>query len=610
MDDSTVSTADIARLAGVGRAAVSNWRRRHADFPQPVGGTPSSPMFGLTDVQSWLRAQGKLDDVPAEEMLWQQVRSDATDDLRLAEVVVRVGEALLGRRAATDPASAAAIGLADGSGVPAVFEFLLGRYLEINARRVTVTPPELADLMVTLAGEFTSALDPACGTGGLLLAARAKGDARLYGQELDTSTARLAELRMALHPGPSTVRPGDSLRGDAFPGTEVDVVLCDPPFHERSWGHEELAADPRWTYGLPPRMEPELAWAQHALSHLAPGGLAIMLMPPVVAARRSGRRIRAQLLRNGALRAVIAYSATHHVWVLRRPDGSTGSVLVIESASPAAIEATWHAHRADPTHDEPGVSRAVPVIDLLDEEVDLTPGRHLSAARAGRTGERFLQTRDRLSVSLAKLDGLMPKVAVAADPPEPPNVSIAELTRIGALEIQQAPTRGDAGDDGTVGRPLLTIEDVIHGRSASARVSADDVRWIVTRAGDVVVAAVARRFAARVLDGEGTLLGPQLTLLRVNPEALDPYFLAGVLRSSSNAWSATAQSTGSGRADVRRVRVPQLDLDGQRKYGDAFRRMEEFQMALRSSWALGEELRQLLSDGVTEGVVRPSESDA
>ncbi|WP_159026611.1 hypothetical protein [Streptomyces vietnamensis] len=30
----------IARQAGVGRAAVVNWRRRHDDFPQPAVGTP------------------------------------------------------------------------------------------------------------------------------------------------------------------------------------------------------------------------------------------------------------------------------------------------------------------------------------------------------------------------------------------------------------------------------------------------------------------------------------------------------------------------------------------------------------------------------------------
>lgn len=58
-----VTAAGIARLAGVGRAAVSNWRRRHADFPKPVGGTETSPSFALAEVESWLRDQGKLAEV-------------------------------------------------------------------------------------------------------------------------------------------------------------------------------------------------------------------------------------------------------------------------------------------------------------------------------------------------------------------------------------------------------------------------------------------------------------------------------------------------------------------------------------------------------------------
>ncbi|MGW7303304.1 helix-turn-helix transcriptional regulator, partial [Streptomyces sp. NPDC054829] len=68
-----VTAAGIARLAGVGRAAVSNWRRRHADFPKPVGGTESSPSFALAEVEAWLRNQGKLAEVPLRERVWQHL---------------------------------------------------------------------------------------------------------------------------------------------------------------------------------------------------------------------------------------------------------------------------------------------------------------------------------------------------------------------------------------------------------------------------------------------------------------------------------------------------------------------------------------------------------
>ncbi len=56
----TVNSVGIARLAGVGRAAVSNWRRRYPDFPAPVGGTENSPLFDLAEVKEWLRKTNKL----------------------------------------------------------------------------------------------------------------------------------------------------------------------------------------------------------------------------------------------------------------------------------------------------------------------------------------------------------------------------------------------------------------------------------------------------------------------------------------------------------------------------------------------------------------------
>ncbi|MEV5712088.1 N-6 DNA methylase [Actinoallomurus sp. NPDC052274] len=620
-DEATVSAADIARLAGVGRAAVSNWRRRHPDFPQPVGGTPTSPVFALADVEAWLRDQRKLDELPLEERVWQRLRAEAHDDLRVAEVVADAGELLLRQRAAgaprperaSEPLSAetaqAVTELADARGVVQAFEFLFTRYRETQARRVSTTPPEIPGLMAALAGEARTVLDPACGTGDLLLAVLGdpRDPRRLLGQDADGDVTRLATVRLTLLGADPGIREGDSLRQDAFPGVLADAVLCDPPFHERAWGHEELRTDPRWEYGLPPRLEPELAWVQHALAHLAPDGRAVVLMPAIAAGRRSGRRIRAELLRKGALRAVVGLSATHHLWMLRRPEGAPpATVLMIDSADQDTVVTTWWRHADDPGHDEPGVSRAVPVIDLLDEEVDLTPSRHVSPARSERTAERFTETHDRLAVTLDRAGGLVPALPPAAERRESRSVPLAELARIGHLTIHQAPMRGDTEDGGDGDPPLLTAEDVVEGRAPTGRAVRGDGRWVPIQAGDVLVAAVARRFVVRVAETDGPLLGPQLSLLRVDPRHLDPYFIAGVLRSSANARASIVQSTGTiGRADIRRAQVPRLPLEDQRRYGAAFRRMTELESALRSTVAMGAELAQLLADGVAEGTLAP-----
>lgn len=364
-----VTAAGIARLAGVGRAAVSNWRRRHPDFPKPVGGTETSPSFALTDVERWLREQGKLAEVPLRERVWQQLSGhpagvvtalvhagcallfvrdrptawlelSAVSDERLADVLPPALDQVLADRfgahppvnapprtelAASVPLLRGVAELAAELGTRQAFEFLLGRHLDANPRQYTLTPAGPAELMAALAGPARTVLDPASGTGTLLRAVQQS--AALYAQDVAPELAALTALRLALHCDAEVhTQAGDSLRADAFPALAADAVLCHPPFNERNWGHDELAYDPRWEYGFPARTESELAWIQHALARLREGGTAVLLMPPAAASRRSGRRIRADLLRHGALRAVIAlpagaappYGIPLHLWVLRK----------------------------------------------------------------------------------------------------------------------------------------------------------------------------------------------------------------------------------------------------------------------------------------------------
>ncbi|WP_433176976.1 N-6 DNA methylase [Actinoallomurus sp. CA-150999] len=620
-DDTTVTTSDIARLARVSRAAVSNWRRRYPDFPKPTGGTPASPVFSLVQVEAWLREQGKIGDVPLEERAWQLLR-EAGDELELGTAIRKVGtfqrggtriEGLSDRTAAKQleidqglvPLLRAVEELAGAWGAAEAFEFLVERYLEIQLPRPTLTSPQVAGLVAELLDPDTrSVLDPACGTGALLLAAHERAPGRLYGQERDGALAGLAETRLALRSVQAEIRSGDSLRRDAFIGVAVDSVVCDPPFNERHWGYEELTADPRWEYGLPPRMESELAWAQHALAHLNPGGLAIMLMPPAAAGRRSGRRMRTQLLRRGALKAVIALSSGHYLWLLRKPTGDRPvGLLMVDGADDAEIVRIWRDFQAGRDVDRPGVSRSVPIIDLLGEEVDVTPARYLSAS-AGQPAEQFFQTRERLAALLGRLSGLMPEVEPVNDVQELTVTTVAELARIGALTVYQAAARGEtSGAD--AGRPLLTAEDVVQGREPTGLVvpTSSEADSMVTRGGDIVVTVISRRFAARVVRRGGALLGPHLSLIRVDPQALDPRFLAGVLHSTANVRSSALPST-SGRVDVRRASVPRLPLDEQRRYGEAFQSLEAFVSAARSSALLGEAMARLLADGIAEGDLR------
>lgn len=55
-----VRAADIAELANVSRAAVTQWRKRHKDFPSPKEAADSdSPLFDRNEVEQWLAGRGR-----------------------------------------------------------------------------------------------------------------------------------------------------------------------------------------------------------------------------------------------------------------------------------------------------------------------------------------------------------------------------------------------------------------------------------------------------------------------------------------------------------------------------------------------------------------------
>ncbi|WP_406096196.1 N-6 DNA methylase [Streptomyces sp. NBC_01013] len=716
-----VTAAGIARLAGVGRAAVSNWRRRHTDFPKPVGGTETSPSFALPEVEQWLRDQGKLAEVPLRERVWQQLAGHpagalpalchvgcalllvrdrpsawreitGVSDERMAGVLslalnevltARFGPAAESGRAVHSPDRSellpsvpllrGAAELAAGSGARETFEFLLGRQLDANPRQYTLTPPGLAELMAALADTgrpLRSVLDPAAGTGALLGAVVRPG--ALYAQESDPDLAALTALRLALHadPGECTlaVRTGDTLRADAFPRLSVDAVLCHPPFNERNWGHEELAYDPRWEYGFPARTESELAWVQHALAHLREGGTAVLLMPPAAASRRSGRRIRADLLRRGALRAVIAlpagaappYGIPLHLWVLRKPDAvphPSPELLLVDTAEPAepassqsgrdrldwpalhtAVLAAWRpfsgeAGEAGEAGGKPGVpgepgvtgggaagagslaagensrprtgvSRVVPVIELLDDDVDLAPARHLpsAAAAAAAAPAELIDVRERLTKSLGLAGRLTPPPVEVTAPARWPLTTVGELARAGALQLR-------TGGSGTGAGPVLTEHDVLGSAAPSGSLPADGPHEepMVVQAGDVVVPVLGGGSVTRVIDEAtaGAALGRNLQLLRPDPAALDPWFLAGFLRGTANNRRASSYASTATRLDARRLQLPRLPLAEQQRYGERFRTLAAFEDALRLAGRLGGRLVQGMYDGLTDGTVTP-----
>ncbi|MBQ1024919.1 class I SAM-dependent DNA methyltransferase [Micromonospora sp. C95] len=682
--ETTLTASGIARLANVGRAAVSNWRRRYADFPTPVGGTPTSPSFDAREVEHWLRRHGRLHQAGTDEWAWRHIESyqpaaQLSDALGIAGALLLVradqspaaGTAppapkqLVTRLRALDPGLATMVGtllpkqwtaqlstllgavdqLGVEQGPESAFEYLHHRYVSSahSMSGLAGTPDTVAEVMLALAGPGDVTFDFTSGTGSILRMAAdralTRGAAtRCYAQEINPRYALITMLRLwLLHlrtrrsrpdAAPPVVHVGDSLLADALPDLRADVVVANFPFGVHEWGHDKLAYDPRWTYGLPPRTEPELAWVQHALAHLAPGGTAVVLMPPAAASRPAGRRVRAELIRRGALRAVVALPAGLmpptgiglHVWVLTQPDPHQpppGDLLVVNTTTapdqPLAdtVATAWSAYRSPAYAELPGVHRTVSAIDVLDDQVDLTPQRHLPhtgdlAADPARVIARISEF-DKL---LDQLRRGLPAVRQTPDTPlrDAPQADVADLIRSGSISVHRATARSrSTGTTATATAVVLTAADILSGSPATGTTTrTDDEPGPEVRPGDILVPVIGRRISARVAAPEqvGAELGPGTQLIRVDTTRFDPWFISGVISRTDNLRIAgRAASTGNGavRIDVRRLSIPVLPLSQQRAYGEAFRRLVEFRATLERASATGATLAREISDGLTSG---------
>ncbi|MCD5353231.1 N-6 DNA methylase [Kineosporia mesophila] len=456
----------------------------------------------------------------------------------------------------------------------------------------------MADLLAIPEKSYPeSILDPACGTGAFLIQALDHGSNRVLGQDIAELQIELAAAVLhepAVAAQDAVLRVGDSLLHDAFRGTAVDGVLCNPPYNVRRWGHDELAYDERWVHGLPARTESELAWVQHSLAHLEAEGLAVLLLPPSVAHRNSGRRIRQSLLRSGSVRAVVALrqgvaAPLHvplHVWILqKRPIGAsaTSPVLFIQAADLELtdVPAIWTRFVSTPDTFEsiPGVARSVPVVELLDEEADLSPTRHVRTSSPELTPAHAAQSsaaaRDQLRSSADELLRLLPlldKWSLAGDEPKRwRTATVADLLRGGAVSLVEEPEPGD-----------VLLPALVRSRASQARVVEND---------DEATADSLRG----------------LHVVRPDPDRLDSWFLAGFMGADDNI---SAASTGSSmiKLDVRKLKVPLMPLADQQRFGQAFRHLAELRRAARETAARAEQTAADLMSATIAGALVPPES--
>lgn len=569
----TITLTDLARLAGVGRNAVSNWRRRETDFPAPVDESSRRPRFSLHELEQWAERHGRALDVTGADRLWFALAgAHPTAEAALGAVAAAFGgdgdpaitKALndLRRQIGVDGAHETH----DGS---ALFEFFIERAREAAGTGVPPGIAPLADIAAVVAKgtALPSVHDPACDEGDLLAeVARRTGRCRiLSGQDLSAPRAAIAGQRLRLLDEKTevVVRVGDSLL-HPVPGERYDLVVCDPPFNVKDGGTNEYAIgdDPRLAYGTPPRTEPELAWALHCVALLAPGGHAVVRMPAQVAHRRTGRRIRSELLRWGALRAVVdSPEAKAHIWILA-PRGETTQLLV--SGGGDFAEA-WQSFTAVP--DAPlatADSTTVPLMRLWDEDVDISPAVYLASATGDAAS--LAESVDGLGGRLDRLARHpLPRFGIGAEE-SAPETSLADLERDGHLVI----TPGGPSDPEFAG--------------------AGDVRCVIV---DPVGEPQVR------LGHRGEATETQWTV-SCEP-ALDLGWIAAAL--TARLPTATKRTATGAKRRLLSVKIPRLTLADQQRHGAAYTALEDLRAALAEAEAATAALAAEAAAGLVTGAV-------
>jgi type I restriction enzyme M protein len=189
------------------------------------------------------------------------------------------------------------------------------------------TPAEVSRIMAKVIGisrtntkASTTAYDPTCGSGSLLLkvAAEAGRHITLEGQERDVTTAGLARMNMILHDFPTAnILSGNTLSDPKFKDGEklrtYDYVVANPPFSDKTWSTGLVSQKDRFqrfAWGVPPIKQGDYAYLLHIIRSMKGTGKAACILPHGVLFRSNAEAvIRKELVLSGYLKAIIGLPA-------------------------------------------------------------------------------------------------------------------------------------------------------------------------------------------------------------------------------------------------------------------------------------------------------------
>jgi len=209
-----------------------------------------------------------------------------------------------------------------------IYEYFLAEFSKQGAHDngEFFTPPSIVQTIVNvIEPEHGIVLDPACGSGGMFVQSShfiedAGRDTMqrvtFYGHEKNETTAKLAQINLAVHGLEGKIRAGNeaiTYYKDPHELTgKCDFVMANPPFNVDEVDAEKVKTDKRLPFGLPGVNKDKKVsnanylWLQYFYSYLNENGRAgVVMSSQASSAGRDEAKVRQKLVASGAVDVMI-----------------------------------------------------------------------------------------------------------------------------------------------------------------------------------------------------------------------------------------------------------------------------------------------------------------
>jgi type I restriction enzyme M protein len=209
-----------------------------------------------------------------------------------------------------------------------IYEYFLAEFSKQGAHDngEFFTPPSIVQTIVhVIEPDHGIIMDPACGSGGMFVQSShfiedAGQDTMkrvtFYGHEKNETTAKIAQINLAVHGLQGTIRAGnEAITYYKDPHELVgkcDFVMANPPFNVDEVDADKVKGDKRLTFGLPGVNKQKKVsnanylWMQYFYSYLNENGRAgVVMSSQASSAGRDEAKVRENLIKSGAVDVMI-----------------------------------------------------------------------------------------------------------------------------------------------------------------------------------------------------------------------------------------------------------------------------------------------------------------